>query len=112
MWRSPPLAACPRGARRPALAADGKGGYVLAYEKDPDNRIAVRGWAGLDAPSAGRVERGFDAPRTLSRGAEGTPGPASVRDGTAERTGPCRANRDTDRGLRPSGGPSDLAYPP
>ncbi|MFE9997790.1 hypothetical protein [Streptomyces avermitilis] len=91
MWRSPPLAACPRGARRPrrpALAADGKRGSVLAYEKDPDNHIAVRGRAGPDAPSAGRVERGFEVPRTLARGAEGTPDLTSVHDGTQVRSGP------------------------
>ncbi|MET7915205.1 hypothetical protein ABZU45_04545, partial [Streptomyces avermitilis] len=47
--RSPPLAACPRAAGWSALTADGRGGYVLAYEKDPDNHIAVRGRAGPHA---------------------------------------------------------------
>ncbi|MET7912083.1 hypothetical protein ABZS98_28235 [Streptomyces avermitilis] len=47
--RSPPLAAYQRGAGWSALAADGRGGYVLAYEKDPDNHIAVRGRVGPHA---------------------------------------------------------------
>ncbi|MFD9511066.1 hypothetical protein [Streptomyces mirabilis] len=55
---------------RPALATDDISGYVLAYEKDPDNHIAVRGYADLDALLSENASHAFDAPRTLSRCAE------------------------------------------
>ncbi|MFI7343290.1 hypothetical protein ACIBUY_35740 [Streptomyces sp. NPDC050085] len=87
------------GSSQPALAADGRGGYVLAYEKDPDNHIAVRGYAGLRALLAGRAARSFDAPRTLSRCAEGTPAITAVHGDTVELTGHYRADCDTDRQL-------------
>ncbi|MGW3413303.1 hypothetical protein [Streptomyces sp. NPDC000888] len=88
------------GTSQPTLATDGAGGYVLAYEKDPDNHIAVRGYADLDALLAGKAARAYDAPRTLSRCAEGTPDISSVHDGTVELTGHYRARCDTDRQLR------------
>ncbi|MER7687973.1 hypothetical protein [Streptomyces sp. NPDC097610] len=55
---------------RPALATDDTSGYVLAYGKDPDNHIAVRGYADLDALLSGNTSRAVDASRTLSRCAE------------------------------------------
>ncbi|MCX4975901.1 hypothetical protein [Streptomyces sp. NBC_00620] len=88
------------GTSQPTLAADGAGGYVLAYEKDPDNHIAVRGYVDLEALLAGKAARAYDAPRTLSRCAEGTPDITSVHDGTVELTGHYRARCDTDRQLR------------
>jgi hypothetical protein len=87
------------GTSQPTLAADGAGGYVLAYEKDPDNHIAVRGYADLDALLAGDADHAYDAPHTLSRCAEGTPDITSVHDGTVELTGHYRARCDTDRQL-------------
>ncbi|MHA5047499.1 hypothetical protein [Streptomyces sp. SD15] len=88
------------GTSQPTLAADDRGGYVLAYEKDPDNHIAVRGYRDLDALLAGKAAHVYDAPRTLSRCAEGTPDITSVHDGTIELTGHYRAGCDTDRELR------------
>ncbi|WP_217566389.1 hypothetical protein [Streptomyces sp. GbtcB7] len=67
---------------RPALATDDISGYVLAYEKDPDNHIAVRGYADLDALLfRERLPRLRCAahPVTLRRG---TPDITSVHDGT------------------------------
>ncbi|MFD9281673.1 hypothetical protein ACFWD7_31020, partial [Streptomyces mirabilis] len=52
---------------RPALATDDTSGYVLAYEKDPDNHIAVRDRADPAALLPGNAAEAFDAPRTLSR---------------------------------------------
>jgi hypothetical protein len=88
------------GTSQPSLAADDRGGYVLAYEKDPDNHIAVRGYPDLDSLLAGTAEHAFDAPRTLSHCAEGTPDITSVHDGTVELTGHYRAQCDNDRQLR------------
>ncbi|MFJ4714624.1 hypothetical protein [Streptomyces sp. NPDC088785] len=87
------------GSSQPALAADGHGGYVLAYEKDPRNHIAVRGYADLDALLTGRAAHRFDAPRTLSGCAEGTPAITAVHGGTIALTGHYRADCDTDRQL-------------
>ncbi|WP_353941464.1 hypothetical protein ABII15_07405 [Streptomyces sp. HUAS MG91] len=87
------------GSSQPALAADGHGGYVLAYEKDPRNHIAVRAYDDLDALLTGRAAHRFDAPRTLSACAEGTPAITAVHGGTVELTGHYRADCDTDRQL-------------
>ncbi|AZM52265.1 hypothetical protein DMA15_06380 [Streptomyces sp. WAC 01529] len=88
------------GTHQASLAHDGRGGYVLAYEKDPRNHIGVRAYRDLAALLAGRAHRAFDAPLTLSRCAEGTPGITSVRGATIHLTGHYRANCDTDRQLR------------
>jgi hypothetical protein len=88
------------GSSQPSLAADDKDGYVVAYEKDPDNHIAVRGYPDLGALLAGRADRTYDAPRTLSSCAEGTPDITSARGDTIELTGHYRAECDTDRQLR------------
>ncbi|MFI6336578.1 hypothetical protein [Streptomyces sp. NPDC050535] len=88
------------GTSQPTLAFDGAGGYVLAYERDPDNHIAVRGYADLGALLAGDADRAYDTPRTLSSCAEGTPDITAVHDGTVELTGHYRAGCDTDRQLR------------
>ncbi|MFF8023654.1 hypothetical protein ACFZDJ_21570 [Streptomyces sp. NPDC007896] len=84
---------------RPALATDDTSGYVLAYEKDPDNRVAVR-LRRSGRPLSGKAAHAFDAPRTLARRTEGTADITSVHDGTVELTGHHRARRDTDRELR------------
>lgn len=88
------------GTSQPSLAADGHGGYVLAYEKDPANHIALHHYPDLDALLAGSADRRFDAPRTLSRCAEGTPDITAVHGDTVELTGHYRAGCDTDRQLR------------
>lgn len=88
------------GTHQASLAHDGRGGYVLAYEKDPRNHIAVRAYAGPAALLDGRADRAFDAPLTLSRCAEGTPSITAVRGATIRLTGHYRAGCDTDRQLR------------
>ncbi|MEV8316977.1 hypothetical protein AB0Q95_22690 [Streptomyces sp. NPDC059900] len=88
------------GTHQASLAADGRGGYVLAYERDPRNHIAVRAYADGAALLDGRAAHAFDAPRTLSRCAEGTPSISAVRGDTIELTGHYRAGCDTDRQLR------------
>ncbi|MBW5424865.1 hypothetical protein GKQ77_25410 [Streptomyces sp. BG9H] len=88
------------GTHQASLAHDGRGGYALAYEKDPRNHIAVRAYRNLAALLDGRAHRAFDAPLTLSRCAEGTPGITSVRGATIHLTGHYLADCDTDRQLR------------
>ncbi|MCX4668511.1 hypothetical protein OG453_17810 [Streptomyces sp. NBC_01381] len=88
------------GTHQASLADDGRGGYVLAYEKDPKNHIAVRAYADEDALLDGRATRAYDAPRTLSRCAEGTPDITAVHGDTIHLTGHYRAGCDTDRQLR------------
>ncbi|EGG45844.1 MULTISPECIES: hypothetical protein [Streptomyces] len=89
------------GTSQPSLAAteDSGGDWVLAYEKDPDNHLELRSYPGLTALLTGRPERSFDAPRTLSRCAEGTPDITAARGGTVELTGHYRDRCDTDRQL-------------
>ncbi|WP_327357345.1 hypothetical protein [Streptomyces sp. NBC_01304] len=88
------------GTHQASLAREPGGGYVLAYEKDPNNHIAVRGYRDLDALLAGRATRAYDAPRTLSRCAEGTPTVTAVHDGTVELTGHYKDGCVRDRQLR------------
>jgi hypothetical protein len=89
------------GTSQPSLAAaeDSGGDWVLAYEKDPDNHLELRSYSGLTALLTGRPERAFDAPRTLSHCAEGTPDITAARGRTVELTGHYRARCDTDRQL-------------
>jgi hypothetical protein len=61
------------GASQPTLCAVSTGGYVAAWEQEPRNHIALRYYPDRDALFAGRSSRSFDARRTLSRCAEGTP---------------------------------------
>ena len=88
------------GTHQASLAHDGRGGYVLAHEKDPRNHIAVRSYEDVAALLAGRARHSFDAPLTLSRCAEGTPSITAVRGATVHLTGHYRAGCDTDRQLR------------
>jgi hypothetical protein len=69
------------GSSQPTIARLTDGGYVLAWEQDPRNHIAVRYYPTRAALLAGAAHRGFDARRTLSRCAEGTPNIYSVRLG-------------------------------
>lgn len=49
------------------------GGYLVAWEQEPKNHIALRYFADREALLGGRPLRAFDAKRSLSRCAEGTP---------------------------------------
>ncbi|WP_199548770.1 hypothetical protein [Streptomyces sp. N35] len=88
------------GTHQATLAKDPAGGWILAFERDPRNHIAIRGYAGLDALLAGDARRSFDAPLTLSRCAEGTPAITAIRGDTVELTGHYRSGCDIDRQLR------------
>jgi hypothetical protein len=63
------------GGSQPTIASvdGGDGGYLLAWEQDPKNHIALRYFADRAALFDGPPSRSFDARRSLSRHAEGTP---------------------------------------
>ncbi|MDX6250675.1 MAG: hypothetical protein QOF10_4035 [Kribbellaceae bacterium] len=64
-------------ASQPTIAQASNGGFVLAWEQEKagggDNHLAFRYFANRADLLAGRVSRSFDAPRSLSSCAEGTP---------------------------------------
>jgi hypothetical protein len=74
-------------ASQPTIAAISGGGFLLADERDSGcggtgpggNCLAFRHYASIAALLAGVADRSFQAPRTLSRCAEGTPDIRSVR---------------------------------
>ncbi|MFI6939865.1 hypothetical protein ACIBI4_11365 [Streptomyces sp. NPDC050418] len=88
------------GTHQATLARDPAGGWLLAFERDPRNHMAIRGYADLDDLLTGNARRSFDAPLTLSRCAEGTPSITAVRGDTIELTGHYRSGCDVDRQLR------------
>jgi hypothetical protein len=66
------------GSSQPTIALVAGGGCLVAWEQDPNSHIALRYFADLDALFGGRPLRSFDARRSLSRCAEGTPNIDSV----------------------------------
>ncbi len=68
------------GARtsQPTIAAVSDGGFVVAWEQEPSNHLAFRYYRDRGALLGGVAARSFDAPRTLSQCAEGTPNIYSV----------------------------------
>ena len=61
------------GSSQPTLVPVQGGGYLAAWEQDPRNHIALRYFRDRDALFGGPPTRAFDARRSLSRCAEGTP---------------------------------------
>ncbi|MFJ3220081.1 hypothetical protein ACIPLC_29705 [Kitasatospora sp. NPDC086801] len=94
------------GSSQPTISRVGNGGYVVAWEQDPNNHVAVRYYANRVNLLAASASRQFDAPRTLSRCAEGTPNIYSVTLGpdidhsTIDIGGHYYANCDVDRQMR------------
>jgi hypothetical protein len=64
---------------QPTIAAVPGGGYLVAWEQEPKNHIALRYFADRDALLGAGALRAFDAKRSLSRCAEGTPNIYQVR---------------------------------
>ncbi|KAJ7208785.1 hypothetical protein C8J57DRAFT_1484398 [Mycena rebaudengoi] len=67
------------GSSQPTLFFVGDGSYVMAWEQDPNNHIAVRYFANRASLLAANPTRSFDTPMTLSACAEGTPNIYSVK---------------------------------
>ncbi|KAF7350652.1 hypothetical protein MSAN_01625600 [Mycena sanguinolenta] len=63
------------GTSQPTIFAvdGGSAGYVVAWEQEPANHIAVRYFPDRHHLLTGNATRAFNAPQTLSRCAEGTP---------------------------------------
>ncbi|MFC9331543.1 hypothetical protein [Kitasatospora sp. NPDC057015] len=66
------------GSSQPTISPLANGGYVVAWEQDPSNHIAVRYYSSRANLLAGSSSRQFDAPRSLSSCSEGTPNIYSV----------------------------------
>ncbi|MFJ2828513.1 hypothetical protein ACIPC1_13170 [Streptomyces sp. NPDC087263] len=66
------------GASQPTITQISTGGYVMAWEQDPNNHIAVRYYPDRAHLLSGSATKSYDAPRTLSSCAEGTPNIYSV----------------------------------
>ncbi len=66
------------GSSQPTIAAVPGGGYLVAWEQDPDIHIALRYFGDRQALFTGPPLRSFDARRSLSKCAEGTPNIHSV----------------------------------
>lgn len=66
------------GAHQPTIFQDSNGGFVVAWEQDPSH-LAFRYYASRTSLLNGTVSRSFDAPRSLSACAEGTPNIYSVK---------------------------------
>ncbi|KAK7018208.1 hypothetical protein R3P38DRAFT_2981755 [Favolaschia claudopus] len=67
------------GTSQPTVALAGDGGYVVAWEQEPNNHIAVRYYPDRAHLLAGTATKSFDAPMTLSTCAEGTPSIYSIQ---------------------------------
>jgi hypothetical protein len=65
-------------ASQPTIAVASDGGFVVAWEQEPNNHLAFRYFRNRGDLLAGQPTRSFDAPRSLSRCAEGTPNIYSV----------------------------------
>ncbi|KAJ6493268.1 hypothetical protein C8R45DRAFT_184913 [Mycena sanguinolenta] len=68
------------GTSQPTIFAvdGGSAGYVVAWEQEPTNHIAVRYFPDRHHLLEGNATRAFNAPQTLSRCAEGTPSIHSI----------------------------------
>ncbi|KAJ7660121.1 hypothetical protein DFH06DRAFT_1401424 [Mycena polygramma] len=66
------------GSSQPTVFSVGDGSYVMAWEQDPANHIAVRYFPDRQHLLSAVPTRSFDAPMTLSSCAEGTPSIYSV----------------------------------
>jgi hypothetical protein len=65
-------------ASQPVITALPNGGFVLAWEQEPNNHLAFRYYSSRANLLSGTVAKSFDAPRKLSPCAEGTPNIYSV----------------------------------
>ncbi|THU35004.1 hypothetical protein FAM09_23265 [Niastella caeni] len=60
-------------ASQPTIAVASDGGFVVAWEQEPNNHIKVVYFSNWTNLQAGVVAKSYDCPRTLSTCAEGTP---------------------------------------
>lgn len=67
-----------RQASMPAIAPASDGGYVLAWEQEPDNHLAFAWYASWEDLIAARPSKRYEAEQQLSDCAEGTPSVTSA----------------------------------
>ncbi|MFI5975437.1 hypothetical protein [Streptomyces sp. NPDC051452] len=67
------------GSSQPTIKSVSDGGYLVAWEQDPSNHVAVHYYPDRDSLVRGRAARSYQAPTSLSSCAEGTPNIYSVR---------------------------------
>jgi hypothetical protein len=65
-------------ASQPHMTTLSNGGFLVAWEQDPNNHLAFKYYSNRTNLLNGTVARSFDAPRLLSSCAEGTPNIYSV----------------------------------
>jgi F5/8 type C domain len=65
-------------ASQPFITLLSNGGFVVAWEQDPNNHLAFKYYSSRANLLSGTVAKSFDAPRNLSSCAEGTPNIYSV----------------------------------
>lgn len=60
-------------ASQPTIAKASDGSYIMAWEQEPNNHLKFASFTNINTLLAGTAALTFDAPRTLSFCAEGTP---------------------------------------
>ncbi|MFC8723016.1 sialidase family protein [Kitasatospora sp. NPDC057198] len=94
------------GTSQPSIVQLSDGGYLMAWEQDPANHLALRYFPSRADLFAGTFTRQYDAKRSLSSCAEGTPNIYSVRlapdidHSVIELGGHYFSNCDVDRQMR------------
>jgi hypothetical protein len=89
-----------RRASQPSIAPATDGGYVVAWEQEPDNHLAFAWYPSLDELLAARPSKTFEAEQQLSDCAEGTPNLISASSTAVEFGFHYFADCDLDREAR------------
>jgi hypothetical protein len=89
-----------RKASQPAIATASDGGYVVAWEQEPDNHLAFAFYATWDDLLTARPSKTFEAEQQLSDCAEGTPNLVSASSTAVDFGFHYFADCDLDREAR------------
>ncbi|MCW3465998.1 hypothetical protein [Chitinophaga nivalis] len=87
-------------ASQPDIAVAADGGFVMVWEQEPSNHLKFTYFSSWNNLKNGVVSKSFDAPRTLSSCAEGTPNIYYASSTRVETGHHYYANCDTDRQAR------------
>jgi hypothetical protein len=89
-----------RRASQPAITEASDGGYVVAWEQEPDNHLAFAWYRSWDDLLTGRRSKSFEAQQRLSDCAEGTPNLIAASSAAVEFGFHYYADCDLDREAR------------